>query len=252
MLKDINSVIYFLLTLTIISCDSQVEREGPYFGNGVRNGWADQHSIVIWTRLTKTPNLNLTGQKFTEIDHSEYRKYPVTTPDEFYRNAQVPENLSLEDMEGACPGIKGEVKLSYYPIDRPDKKIEIDWIAVDNDKNFTKQWKLKNLQAGTKYQVELLARSNTNAVISDTLIGSFKLPALKESIVNTSFTVVTGHDFNRRDDLKNGHKIYKEMLALQPDFYVHTGDIEYYDKYNPYAFTEELMRFKWDRLFTLP
>ncbi len=42
------------------------------------------------------------------------------------------------------------------------------------------------------------------------------------------------------------------MLDLSPDFYVHTGDIEYYDKPEPYAMTEELMRFKWDRLFALP
>jgi alkaline phosphatase D len=42
------------------------------------------------------------------------------------------------------------------------------------------------------------------------------------------------------------------MLKLFPDFYVHTGDIEYYDKPEPYALTEELMRFKWDRLFALP
>ena len=36
------------------------------------------------------------------------------------------------------------------------------------------------------------------------------------------------------------------------DFYVHTGDVEYYDKKNPWAFTEPLMHFKWDRIFALP
>ena len=253
MIKYFFSTSFVILILTsIVSCDSAKQVEGPYFGNGIRNGWADQNSIVIWTRLTKTPDLKLDGQKFTEIDHKEYRKYPVTTPDAIYRKAQVPDSLSLEQMEGACPGIKGEVKLVYYPLENPTDKIELDWKSVDETKNFTKQWRLKNLVAGTKYKVELLARSEANSIVSDTLIGFFKLPVPTTSIVNTSFTVVTGHDFNRRDDLKNGHKIYKEMLKLQPDFYVHTGDIEYYDKYNPYAFTEELMRFKWDRLFALP
>jgi alkaline phosphatase D len=42
------------------------------------------------------------------------------------------------------------------------------------------------------------------------------------------------------------------MDALNPDFFIHTGDIEYYDKENPWAMTEELMRFKWNRLFALP
>ena len=64
--------------------------------------------------------------------------------------------------------------------------------------------------------------------------------------------MVTCHDFIRRDDLKNGHKIYPSMLKINPDFYVHTGDVEYYDKPGPYALTEDLMRFKWDRLFALP
>jgi alkaline phosphatase D len=50
----------------------------------------------------------------------------------------------------------------------------------------------------------------------------------------------------------NGHKIYKLMLQMFPDFFIHTGDIEYYDKAGPFALTEELMRFKWDRLFALP
>lgn len=255
--KIMKKLVYYtslliLIVVSSLSCESEKLKEGPYFGNGIHNGWADQNSIVIWTRLTKTPDLNLDGQKFTEIDHDKFRKYPVSTPDEVFRSAQVPDSLSLEQMEGACPGIKGQVKLAYYPIDSPDKKLEIDWVSVNETKNFTKQWRLEKLEAGGKYQVELLARSHANAAISDTLIGYFKLPAPKDSIVNTSFMVVTGHDFNRRDDLKNGHKIYKEMLALQPDFYVHTGDIEYYDKYNPYAFTEELMRFKWNRLFALP
>ena len=36
------------------------------------------------------------------------------------------------------------------------------------------------------------------------------------------------------------------------DFVVHAGDIEYYDKPKPWAWTVELMRFKWARLFSMP
>lgn len=42
------------------------------------------------------------------------------------------------------------------------------------------------------------------------------------------------------------------MQALQPDFVVHAGDIEYYDVPDPWAWTIDLMRFKWGRLFSLP
>ena len=93
--KIMKKLVYYtslliLIVVSSLSCESEKLKEGPYFGNGIHNGWADQNSIVIWTRLTKTPDLNLTGQKFTEIDHSEYRKYPVTTPDEFLETHKFP------------------------------------------------------------------------------------------------------------------------------------------------------------------
>jgi alkaline phosphatase D len=42
------------------------------------------------------------------------------------------------------------------------------------------------------------------------------------------------------------------MKAIAPDFIVHAGDIEYYDKPDPWALTVPLMRFKWGRIFGLP
>ena len=44
--------------------------DGPYFGNGCRNGWADQTSISLWSRLTKSPDANWNGKKFIEISKS--------------------------------------------------------------------------------------------------------------------------------------------------------------------------------------
>ncbi|MCK4923083.1 MAG: alkaline phosphatase D family protein [Bacteroidales bacterium] len=252
-MKNIKTIYLIIISFTILTaCSSNTKNKGPYFGNGFHNGWADQNSIVIWTRLTKTPELNANGQKFLDIDHGTYRQIEVTASDETFLQGQIPEGFTLDQMEGACPGNIGEVKLLYYPMENPDNKTEIGWMPVDIDKNFTKQWKLEDLQAGAKYKIELFARYDDKSSISDTITGFFQLPAPANSIVSADFCVVTGHDYPRRDDSINGHKIYKEMLDLQPDFYVHTGDIEYYDKPLPYAFTEELMRFKWDRLFALP
>ncbi len=248
-----NILIYLILfcSTILVSCHSKQKTEGPYFGNGFRNGWADQHSIVIWTRLTKTPELKADGQKFLDIDQSIYREIETGVSDEVFHEAQIPEGFTLDQMEGACPGLSGEVKLCYYPVENPDKKIELAWVAVDTTKNYTKQWKLDNLDAGAKYKVEIFARYDANAKISDTITGFFLLPMPAETIVNTDFCIVTCHDYIRRDDSIYGHKIYTEMLDLKPDFYVHTGDVEYYDKPYPYAFTEELMRFQWDRIFAL-
>lgn len=240
---------------SLMACESSTQTEestGPYFGNGFHNGWADQHSIVIWTRLTQNPEMNLQGVPFINLS-SKRRNYldQLGNRDSIHR-AQIPDSLTLEDMEGACPGTDGEVKLAYYPQIDPSERIETPWVGVESEKNYTRQWKLEGLTANTRYIVELYARKNDKSALSDTMMGTFITPPPKEVIDEIRFCIVTCHDFNRRDDSIMGHKIYPSMAAMVPDFYIHTGDIEYYDKKNPWAMTEELMRFKWDRLFALP
>jgi alkaline phosphatase D len=63
---------------------------------------------------------------------------------------------------------------------------------------------------------------------------------------------VTCGDYPRRDDPQNGHRIYASMLKHAPDFLVHAGDVEYFDKPDPIANAPELARFKFNRLFALP
>ncbi len=245
-------IICFLPIILVTSCSNQKNRTGPYFGNGFHNGWADQHSIVIWTRLTMSPEMNLYGQPFIPLTEEEqYRLDKLGNRDSILQ-AQVPDSLTLADMEGACPGADGQVKLNYYPMVDPGKRVDTPWEHVDRNQNYTRQWKLEGLSANTRYHVEIFARKDEDHKISDTITGTFITPPDAKTVQEIRFCIVTGHDFNRRDDSRMGHKIYPSMLATVPDFYIHTGDIEYYDKRNPWAMTEELMRFKWDRLFALP
>ncbi|MDF9797772.1 alkaline phosphatase D [Catalinimonas alkaloidigena] len=225
--------------------------EGPYFGNGFHNGWADQNSIVIWTRLTKNPEMNFNGKEFIEISGEKHRElWEIADEEEIYQS-QIPAGYDLDEMIGACPGADGEVRLRYYPENKPNAAKEISWTKVDPEKNFTTQWQLRNLTPDTKYAVELEARAGTSANTTNTLKGNFCTPPAVESSKDISFCIVTCHDFIRKDSPK-GHQMYQAMLQQAPDFYVHTGDIEYYDKPRPYALTEKLMHFKWDRIFALP
>ncbi len=223
----------------------------PYFGNGFRNGWVDQNSITIWTRLTENPNLNSEGASFITLTKKESAKLAKLTDVNLLHDAQIPEGLTLKDMEGACPGTSGEVKLIYYEQKGNKKKVETKWCKVNETKNYTWQWKLKNLKANTIYSLKVYSRIDKGFEISDSVSGLFKTPPKKNIKKDISFSVVSCHDYNRRDSII-GHKIYTAMAKDSLDFYVHTGDIEYYDKNNPWAFTESLMRFKWDRLFALP
>ena len=241
----------FTLAAVFSSCRKLQETEGPYFGNGFHNGWADQTSIVIWTRLTKHKEANENAVKFIPILNEQEKELDnEANPDKIHA-AQIPEGFTLEDIDGGCPGTAGEVKLTCYPLDNAKSKIKTKWIAVDTSKNYTHQWKLDQLTPDTKYVVEIEARMNKKSMVSDKITGAFRTPPTADKEEDIDFCVVTCHDFIRKDTAV-GHKIYRAMMDLHPDFYVHTGDIEYYDKPYPYAMTEELMRFKWDRLFALP
>ena len=259
-MKKINILILIILFTIIVTnqafCQSNTiltdSSSGPYFGNGFHNGWADQTSIVLWTRLTKTPGLNYAGQKFLIPSAKEVAELDKSANKENIYKAQIPEGLSLEQMEGACPGMDGEVMLKYSVSENPKKEMAVSWSKVAPDKNFTLQWKLKELKPGIKYNVKLYARKIGSEMISDSVSGSFYTPPSPKTDKTIDFCIITCNDYPRRDDPINGHKIYRHMLALKPDFFVHTGDIEYYDKADPFALTEELMRFKWDRIFALP
>ncbi|MGB2164811.1 MAG: alkaline phosphatase D family protein [Flavobacteriaceae bacterium] len=238
--------------LFLLSCQSTDPIQGPYFANGIKNGWADQNSIVLWTRLTQNKSAHFKGHPFAEISREKMKSLAQNQDVEGIYKTQIPEGLTLKDMEGYCPGASGEVQLHYYLKDHPVEAVVTDWVAVDSNKDFTHQWKLDDLQAGKKYRVKIYARPQRGQKITDSIFGQFLLPADENTPKDIKFCVVSCHDYNRRDDMENGHKIYPSMSKLQPDFYVHTGDIEYMDKPFPYAMTEELMRFKWNRLFALP
>ena len=154
--KKIKKIILgLIIALISFSCSSVKENEdGPYFGNGFKNGWADQNSISIWTRLTKTLDLNKNGVKFLDMELDKKALNKKAKKPNFLIPKQIPDGYSIEEMEGAMPGVLGEVKLSYYQNDYSNR-IQTNWEIVDSTKNYTKQWKLDGLLSGAKYNIEL-------------------------------------------------------------------------------------------------
>ena len=63
-----------LVVAIFSSCNTLKETDGPYFGNGFHNGWADQNSIVLWTRLTQNPDGNAEGTNFIELSSKQANK----------------------------------------------------------------------------------------------------------------------------------------------------------------------------------
>lgn len=231
---------YILTILTFIALlSASLFAYEVHQGNGIKIGEVTQTSAIIWTRLTATADL---------------KRPAIEWPGTANPNgaSQIPDGISLADMDGALPGIAGSVKLTFWSTNSPNAISETDWVEVDPHRDFTHQFKLAYLEPGVAYELEIHSRSAdkiTGAIIK----GKFRTaPSPRTSPRNVSFTVVTGQDYQRRDDETNGHKIYPLMQNLDPDFFVHTGDIEYYDRPKPFATNVALARFKWNRLFGLP
>jgi alkaline phosphatase D len=204
-----------------------------FFANGIKIGEVTQDSALVWTRLTSHATAHTDGLKF--------RKVPKHAP-------QIPAGKSLTDMEGAVPGIAGSVRISWQS--DGDEITQTEWLPVEEKRDFTRKVEIRGLLPGRAYEVRVESRS-TQGKAGQTIQGKFRTAPAPEMIAPIKFVVTSCQDYPRRDTPK-GHKIYLNMLKLDPDFFIHTGDIEYYDKPMPWATNQQLARFKWNRLYGLP
>ncbi len=150
------------------------------------------------------------------------------------------------------PRGSGQVRLTYFPRgDQKDASKQTRWFTTSAESDFTAQWRIEGLKAGTDYETVVEAQTlegQPSAVVR----GAFRTAPKEKDREDLKFCITTCHDFIRRDDGMKGHRIYAAMNEIKPDFIVHAGDIEYYDKPDPWALTKPLMRFKWGRIFSLP
>jgi len=255
-----------------------------YQGNGIKIGEVTADSAVIWTRLTAAPEANWTGAPFMEpsldgnrdglksatdvarqsgmssaakkaekaageqprVSQAELRDI-VSKAD--WRSQLAP-GRSLAEMQGALPGVAGSSRVVLTPRSG-GAPIETPWAAVDPKRDHTRQFTIKSLKPGTAYRVRVESRDE-KGVVGALVEGAFHTAPAATAAVPVKFAVVTCGDYPRRDDPANGHRIYDTMNRMDLDFMVHTGDVEYYDKPDPWATSAELARFKWNRLFALP
>ncbi|MCX5643998.1 MAG: alkaline phosphatase D family protein [Phycisphaerae bacterium] len=205
-----------------------------YMADGIKIGEVRQDSAIIWTRLTKNEERNIRGPAFSKTDDA------------------VPAGHTLEEMEGSVPGVAGEVRVVYWPQGSEDQSRATAWQAVNPEADFTRQFPLTGVAAGRRYHLKVEGRPVGATEPTCTLAGGFETAPSATTAARVAFVVVTCQEYPLRDDPENGHRIYPLMQKLEPDFFVHTGDIEYYDRPLPYAKSQELARFKWNRIFAMP
>ena len=226
---------------------SAAESGLAHMANGIKIGEATSTSAIIWTRLTKAPEGNFDGKPFPNTKEQKGKSSGS-------RGRSVEDKIKIKDlsvMEGSVIGTPGDVRLTYWPADQTSSKRSMEWQAVDMNRDFIHQFEIKDLLPGTRYTLLAEGRPKGGTDASCKVDGTFVTAPSADTPARIRFAVVTGQDYPRRDT-PQGHRIYPLMQMQNLDFFVHTGDIEYYDRSRPYADTLELARFKWNRIYALP
>ena len=231
----------------------------PYMANGIKIGEVTSTSAIIWSRLTEQPQRNLNGVPFRigdlavslnanglkSIDRAEMPNH--SSDDPYWR--QLPDGKILADMVNAVSGAPGHVKLTYWKAGTNDERT-VGWNAAKEDEDYTYQFELQDLEPGRAYDFKVDGRGADGA-ISATVESRFTTAPAKVDPSEIVFTVVSCTRWKNLDH-PDGNEIYPVMAALDPDFFVHTGDAVYYDHLYPYAAHIDLARFHWHRMHALP
>ena len=229
--------------------------------DGAKAGEVGQTSAIIWTRLTQDAERKVNGIPFPKVQAREVVIPPGKTAYEANAlrvSAPVSEaeqlaGHALEDMEGAVPGASGAVRIVYWRDGESAASAKTsERKDVGPEKDFIAQFELRDLAPGTRYRFRAEGFASEEREASCAFEGGFTTAPMADLAARVMFTMANCQDYARRDDTENGHKIYAAMAKLAPDFFVHAGDIEYYDKPTPLATSKRLARFKWNRIFALP
>lgn len=246
----INAATLVLFMLAGFSCTVDNETV-PYQATGIKIGEVTSSSAIIWTRLSLNPKAVDTSAAVPQVLYlnpatKEWIKKPkgnsTLQPKVIY-----PEGGSVDNIEGAVPGTEGEVRVLYH-IEGEEEWEETKWEAVGPAADFTRQFELSGLEAGSTYLLKLESRSLSGKA-GECIEGGFRTAPAADKESKTVFTVITGTAYADRDMPGKGYKIYPLMEKLDPDFFVHTGDIVYYDLL---AKDLELANYHWQRMYSLP
>lgn len=225
-----------LAAVAVFAAGSAGELHAAHLGMGFRVGEVTQNSAVVWTRITASRERNRTGFRDPKKQEPRIDEY-------------VPSPVKVADREGEILGAPGEVRVGIAAGQGP-----LRWSAWETAKaedDFVRQFRLADLEPGTRYAVKIEARDRDGAPVSAVAAGSFGTPAAAGTFREVTFGVVTGQSYWDLDHAEGFH-IYPAMEKQGLDFLVPTGDTVYLDSESPRARTVELARHHWHRMYSLP
>jgi alkaline phosphatase D len=233
----------------LIMAVSPVYAESPYMATGIKIGEVTSTEAIIWVRLTRDekrvdfgasmPKVSYTSAGTGEpLDMNYRRRRSDAVP-----LVEFPDGSSIDTIEGAVPGARGVVRVYYKPKDSGEFKVTT-WQEVDPKADFTQQFRLQGLLPGSQYIIKVEYGESKDQRLK-TLAGTFRTAPAADNVKPVTFTVVTGQRYPDRDS-EDGFKIYAQMQKMDPDFFVHTGDILYYDEFGK---TPALANWHWQRIY---
>jgi len=234
-----------LATALLAGAVARSEAAPPvYQATGIKICEVDTSSAIIWTRLTKDaehvsvqgplPTITYPGRNKQRADRK-----PVVT---------FPAGVTVDMLQGAAPGAPGQTRVLYRVRGQADWQTT-SWQPVEANRDFTRQYQLENLAPATTYELRVEGRPGPDASVTSTTEGHFRTAPLPDQPATVRFVIITGQNYYDRDLKNEGWKIYNHMLELNPDFFVHTGDILYYDAW---AKTLPLARWMWQQVYGMP
>ena len=248
-IKSKRTVVVASLLFILCGCNSSFSK-GPYQTTGIKIGEVTDNTAIVWTRLTRHPERIGLEAPMPIIRYRNTQTGELTEKPKGRLNASpivnFPDGSSIDTIEGAVPGALGNVRV-LYRTEETSKWKATKWQAVQSENDYTHQFKLTKLAPKTKYQVRVEAKTPSGKK-EQAVEGSFQTAQRSDQPERVAFMVSTGQAYPDQDAPGGGFKIYPAMLRLNPSFFVHTGDILYYDKL---AKTLELARWHWQRMYSL-
>jgi alkaline phosphatase D len=226
-----------------------MSQKGPFFATGIRIGDVSQKEAVIWTRLTQNPtrvnDAPLPIALYTDPETG--KKHLRKTRRDKNGVVYFPQGFDINTIEGAVPGANGMVRVKYKKL-REKAWQSTPWQSVAPEFNFSKKFILSELKPGTTYVIKIEGRPEDSSKISAQIRGKFKTPPDANSSRKIVFAASTCQGYPDQDH-PDGYKIYPFLETLDLDFFVHAGDIIYYDNL---AKNKAMAHYHWDRMFSLP
>ena len=250
-IKSFKMNILLLLLLVFYSC-TQDKTEGPFLATGIKIGEVSQSEAVIWVRLTENPErvgnyapmpeVFYTNPETGELEIRRRGRRPDISP-----IVKYPEGFIIDNIQGATPGSAGKVRLKFKEKDK-QKWLLMDWRQVDHERAFTVQFELTGLIPGKEYEIIVEARPLKRNKVTASLKGQFKTAPPADAPSEINFIVTTCTSYGSVDS-EAGYNLYPSSLKMEPDFFVHTGDIVYYDGAGKNI---DLARWHWERMYSYP